>query len=80
MPTNKRDVSECLPYSCHLWSTQVREKQFEIDWSRVSRKTRFKKLVTMQDIGLKDEAELARKLQEVRMNSNHFQPSFVRQQ
>ena len=42
-------------------------RQFEMDWSRVSGKVRFRKLVMRQDQGLKDTAELDRELQEVRV-------------
>eukprot|EP00983_Pelagomonas_calceolata_P039501 1137212-Pelagomonas_calceolata.AAC.2 len=45
---------------------QVVDKQFETDWSRVSSKVRFRKLVTRQDSGLRDQAELDRELREVR--------------
>lgn len=38
-----------------------------MDWSRVSGKVRFRKLVMRQDQGLKDTAELDRELQEVRV-------------
>jgi len=49
-----------------LARTQVADRQFEMDWSRVSSKVRFRKLVTRQDQGLKDAAELERELNEVR--------------
>ncbi|KAF5826985.1 hypothetical protein DUNSADRAFT_1559 [Dunaliella salina] len=44
---------------------EVLDKQFETDWSRVSSKVRFRKLVTRQDTGLRDQAELDRELKEV---------------
>eukprot|EP00200_Dunaliella_tertiolecta_P007620 CAMPEP_0202380154 /NCGR_PEP_ID=MMETSP1127-20130417/27386_1 /ASSEMBLY_ACC=CAM_ASM_000462 /TAXON_ID=3047 /ORGANISM="Dunaliella tertiolecta, Strain CCMP1320" /LENGTH=1087 /DNA_ID=CAMNT_0048978807 /DNA_START=79 /DNA_END=3342 /DNA_ORIENTATION=+ len=44
---------------------EVVDKQFETDWSRVSSKVRFRKLVTRQDSGLRDQAELDRELREV---------------
>lgn len=49
----------------HDPALQVLETQFEIDWSRVSSKVRFRKMVTRQDQGLKDQAELERELMEV---------------
>eukprot|EP00983_Pelagomonas_calceolata_P036815 1134602-Pelagomonas_calceolata.AAC.4 len=43
----------------------VLERQFELDWARVSSKVRFRKMVTRQDQGLKDAAELERELDEL---------------
>ncbi|KAF5826815.1 hypothetical protein DUNSADRAFT_1968 [Dunaliella salina] len=44
---------------------QVLERQFGMDWARVSSKVRFRKMVTRQDQGLRDAAELERELDEV---------------
>lgn len=42
-----------------------------MDWKRVMSKVRFRKMVTRQDQGVTDEAELERELQEVRSSHVH---------